>query len=279
MTDFRVKTGFFGHFKTEKLQRKLGVDAVMSLLRLWAFAADTRQDGDLAGMDADDIAMVAKWPGDSAAFVDALASIGWIDGESGAYVLHDWEEEQPFVAAAPERSDDAKVKAAIRWHKAGKHAAKPRDNCPLCQSMPTAMPPALHPASTLHADGNAPTPTPDPTPNPVPIPTPASAVADGLLTKPQFVELLADGVTTQPTKDAYDAFREVCPTRKELTAAIAELRAKGWDGVFDRGAYVVGAVKRRREAAQRAPPDPTNGGRVGYHRGSTDFEVGTHVFR
>jgi hypothetical protein len=43
------------------------------------------------------------------AFVQALASLGLLDGESGAYSVHDWQERNPWAAEADDRSDKARL--------------------------------------------------------------------------------------------------------------------------------------------------------------------------
>jgi hypothetical protein len=53
--DFRIRIGFFRHHKALKLVRRLGLEGLVALLRLWAYAAEFHTNGDLAGMTAEDI--------------------------------------------------------------------------------------------------------------------------------------------------------------------------------------------------------------------------------
>ena len=49
-SDYRIKIGFFRHYKTRKLEKCLGETGVLALLKLWEYAAEFRPDGDLSGM-------------------------------------------------------------------------------------------------------------------------------------------------------------------------------------------------------------------------------------
>ena len=60
-SDIRLSIGFLDHPKTVKLQRQLGEAGVLSLLRLWLWAAQNRPSGILIGMDEDDIEIAARW--------------------------------------------------------------------------------------------------------------------------------------------------------------------------------------------------------------------------
>lgn len=104
--DFRVKPGFFTHFKTGRLENALGYEGIVKLLRLWGWAAEHRPSGTLTGMTGDDIEFAVAWSGQKGSFVSALISIGWLDVmPDGVFCLHDWQEHNPWVAGAPLRSD------------------------------------------------------------------------------------------------------------------------------------------------------------------------------
>ncbi|MBQ9565621.1 MAG: hypothetical protein IJU98_08550 [Synergistaceae bacterium] len=104
--DFRVKTGFFTHFKTGRLESLLGYEGVVKLLRLWGWAAENRPSGILTGMTGEDVEFAVSWNGPKGGFVSALTQIGWLDVmEDGVFRLHDWQEHNPWVAASPLRSD------------------------------------------------------------------------------------------------------------------------------------------------------------------------------
>jgi hypothetical protein len=52
--DFRVSVDFFTHHKARKLQKRLGPVALLSLLKLWAYAAKMRPNGNLPGGETTD---------------------------------------------------------------------------------------------------------------------------------------------------------------------------------------------------------------------------------
>jgi len=104
-TDIRLSVGFWRHPKTVKLQRRLGLEAVRSLQILWLWAAENRPSGDLSGMDEEDLAIAADWLGETEKLVGALSSIGFLDGESGSYSLHGWQENNAWASGEPTRAD------------------------------------------------------------------------------------------------------------------------------------------------------------------------------
>lgn len=126
--DFRVSVGFMAHPKTHKLRRKAGDIAVLNLLQLWSFVAMNRPDGNLSGLDVDDIEIAAGWAGEPGAFVDTLSALGFLDGEPGAFRVHDWMDHNDYAAKAEERSAKAKKGAEAKW-------AKARESKPLAGSM------------------------------------------------------------------------------------------------------------------------------------------------
>lgn len=114
-SDIRISVCFPSHTKTKKLKRILGSAGVLSLITLWTYAAQNRPDGALTGMDNDDIAIAADWDGDEKEFLAVLEKIGWIEKQGGVYVLHDWAENNPWAAGAPERSKKAREAASKKW--------------------------------------------------------------------------------------------------------------------------------------------------------------------
>lgn len=102
-------------------------------------------------MDEIDISLEAGWEGDPKIFVDALVKARFLDSNgNGEYHIHDWEEHQPWVVHAKERSEIARRNALIRWSKEQ-----------YANGMQTAC--------DSHTDRNAPTPTPTPIPLKPPI--------------------------------------------------------------------------------------------------------------
>jgi len=118
--DFRLSIGFLDHPKTIKIQRQLGADGVLALLRLWNFAAQYKTDGILTGMDAEDIEIACKWNGIQGVLLSVFIQYKFVDekiDENGEkiYILHDWEDHQGFIIHAKERSEQAKKAIATRW--------------------------------------------------------------------------------------------------------------------------------------------------------------------
>jgi hypothetical protein len=115
--DIRLNTRLAEHPKTRKLERRLGAAACWALVKLFLWVGDSRPDGDLTGLSDEDLELAVNWSG-PAPLVPVLADVGFFDGESGNYRVHDWAEHQPFVSARPERVERAKAAARARWDRA-----------------------------------------------------------------------------------------------------------------------------------------------------------------
>jgi len=117
--DIRLMTSFPRHPKIRRLKMRLGAEAVLSLITLWLFARENRPDGKLTGMNEEDIELAAEWSGKPGALVEALADPDrpLLDLVDGVYVIHDWEENNPWAAGARERSEHARRAAKARWKK------------------------------------------------------------------------------------------------------------------------------------------------------------------
>ncbi len=125
--DIRISVGFPNHPKTVKLERRLGFQGIRSLLALWTWAAQNRPDGDLGGangrtttvrrpLDEEDIEIAAQWPGEPGLFVATLVALGWLDRTERGYLLHEWQQHNPWVAAATDRSDKARFSRMAKTH-------------------------------------------------------------------------------------------------------------------------------------------------------------------
>lgn len=139
--DARISTALPHHPKTVKLQRRLGPPGCWSLVCLFLWVAENRPDGNLQGMTAEDIEIAANWPGSAGDFVRTLAEVRFLDGQEGAYKIHDWAEHNPWAATRPQRAEAAKKAAAARW-KSKQAAVEPdaQRMRPACESHETAMP-------------------------------------------------------------------------------------------------------------------------------------------
>jgi hypothetical protein len=171
-TDIRLLLSFRHHPKTKKLKYMLGNDGVVSFIWLLMFAAESRPDGNLEGLDEIDIAMASDWEGDTSEFTEALAAIGFLEKSGDGFRINDWEQHNPWAANAQKRSAHARKAAKARWGiKYGnddpetetqrvtekRHALSIDEQC-------TEHEGAMRGASM----SNAPTPTPTPAPTPTP---------------------------------------------------------------------------------------------------------------
>jgi len=122
--DIRLATGFWQHPKVKKLEKRLGLKGVRSLQILWCWCAQNRPNGLLTGMDSEDIELAADWHGKAGAFFEQCMGV-WIEELDGVYVLHEWEEHNPWQvangelaqAAAEARREKARKAAQARWNK------------------------------------------------------------------------------------------------------------------------------------------------------------------
>ena len=193
--DIRLSIGFLDHPKTIKIQRTLGSDGILSLIRLWAFSAQYKPDGVLTGMDADDIEIASKWNGMQGALLTALLTHKWVDEKvdedgSKTYVLHDWEDHQGYVCHSEDRSKQAKRAAETRW--------KNKEKCSRnADSIEGAMP--------KDAKRNA------PSPNPLPNPSPNPKKKEDIIIPPKIEDVTAycqkrnNGIDPQAFIDHYEA--------------------------------------------------------------------------
>lgn len=116
--DIRLSLDFFDHPKSKKLKKRLGLEGVMALLKLWAWTAGNRPGGMLAGLDAEAVELAADWDGEEGAFVSTLLDLRLLDDIDGTFSIHDWEDHQAYASKSEERSSNAKKAAEARWSKA-----------------------------------------------------------------------------------------------------------------------------------------------------------------
>lgn len=133
--DARISTALPNHPKTKKLRRRLGDGGCWSLVCLFLWAAGNRWDGSLEDLTDEDIELAADWQGAAGAMVAALVDVGFLDGEPGRYVIHDWQDHNPWAASRGQRVEAARAAAAARWERRTNAIGK-------------------RPASDPHADGN-----------------------------------------------------------------------------------------------------------------------------
>lgn len=207
-SDIRIAVSFLDHKKTIKLQRRLGADGVLCLVRLWCYTAQNKPDGILSGMDAEDIEIAAKWNGEVGAFVSTLKEVEWLDHDE-IYSIHDWKEHNPYAFHAKSRQKQARKAAAARY-------AKPKSEH--AHSMQTAL---------LNTDGST-TPVPSPLPTPIPIPKDLDVrVWDRWKAYREEIR--------KPLKPAsiLAAQRKLAAFGSDQEATVEQSIANGWTGLFE----------------------------------------------
>jgi hypothetical protein len=171
--DARISTALPRHPKTVKLLRRLQERGGWALLCLFLWVAENRSDGNLEGLTGEDIEIAANWAGEPGAFISGLATVGFLDGEDGAFTVHDWAEHNPWAANRGRRIEAARAAASIRWER----AAQPTSHRIAEKGDATRMPVAYEPHANSNAD-SMPTTQPDPTqPNLTPKPSAAAAAS------------------------------------------------------------------------------------------------------
>ena len=108
-SDIRLSIGFFDHPKIIKLERQLGLEGVVALMRLWLWAAQNRPSGTLSGMDDEDIAIAARWNGEATAFKDVVTRLKLLDKVGDTYHIHDWQEHNTWQSDAENRSNASRL--------------------------------------------------------------------------------------------------------------------------------------------------------------------------
>ncbi len=114
-SDIRLQTSWYSNLKRKKLQNRLGGDGTTAFIDLLIYVGINNPDGILTGFDEEDIEMAAQWNGESGAFTSALIDLRFLDGKSGKYKIHDWEENNPWACGSKRRSQAARKANEVRW--------------------------------------------------------------------------------------------------------------------------------------------------------------------
>ena len=117
VTDARLSVGFPHHPKTQKLYRRLGAAGPWHFTVLILWCAQNKPDGDLEGMDDEDIEIAAAYPGETGELVSALVDIGFMKGAPTLRRINDWKAHQPWAATHDQRRKAAKIAVNARWEK------------------------------------------------------------------------------------------------------------------------------------------------------------------
>lgn len=117
-SDIRIDLYLPKHPKYKRLKRLLGESPMEYLVCFWCYVASYAPAGNLVGWICEDIEEAAEWRGEKGVFFKAMQDVGFLDETNDGYTPHDWEEHQPWVIKAPERTENAK--------KAGKASGEAR---------------------------------------------------------------------------------------------------------------------------------------------------------
>lgn len=246
-TDARISTGLPSHPKTKKLMRRLGAAGALACVYLFLWAAANRSDGDLSGMSDEDIELAVDWTGDEGAFVQAMESVGFLDGAEGERVIHDWHEHNPWAAGSEARSEKSRWAALCRRHGRQQAArmmpeyaerlqeARQPDaqaSQPHANGTPAALPDA---ASGMPLAGMGSAPSPIPIPSPIPTPTLEKPSSSAKPTDARFDRFWR----AYPRKVGKDAARKAFEKRKPddglLQAMVSAIERQGLEAKCKRG--------------------------------------------
>ena len=175
--DARIAVALPQHPKMKRLIYRLGVEAAWRLVCLWLWARQNRSDGNLEGLSDEDLELAVDWPASNGKLIEALATIGFLEGPEKKRRLHDWEDHQPWSAGENDRSKSSKWSALVRHH--GFEAAKAmmpdyyESHAEQCERYAKRTPKHANAcdASANASKNDAPSPSPSPSPSPIPTPT------------------------------------------------------------------------------------------------------------
>lgn len=102
------------HPKILKFKRRHGPGSWHDIIGLWIWVANDRPDGNLAGMDSEEIETAAEWRGTPGSMVQSMLDCGLLDGEAGNYRIHDWTDWAEYFSQAHNRQEDAHRKRVER---------------------------------------------------------------------------------------------------------------------------------------------------------------------
>ena len=179
--DIRLNVEFFRHPKTVKLKNRLDLDGVVSLIKLWMWAAKNRPEGLLSNLSIEDIEIAAEWQGKPGVLHGTLVTLRWLDTVTDegneTYALHDWRDHNEWAAGAVDRGDRARFSRMASTHPDlyARLAAEGRDYITRDEYLTLTkqqrdVDDSLTPVERRPTTVDAPlTPPPPPSPSPVPV--------------------------------------------------------------------------------------------------------------
>ena len=236
--DIRVAISFFHHRKTKRLAAKYGSDGVVSLLKLWAYAASFRSSGYLADMSYEDITTEADHRGDSSEFVRFLIDVKWIDETERGLYLHDWHIHNPWAAKHDERSDKGRFNRMGHTHPKLFKELQVQGYNAISKQEYDRLTKSKQPLSVGQLHSPAPAPAPAPAPEPNTTSPPAAPVSAAKVKKKSRDDsYVFPGIPEWIGKQEWDGYVEMRKKRSPLTdwgkhltvLDLEKLRAAGYD--------------------------------------------------
>lgn len=182
-TDIRIAIGLTSNPKVLKLMKRCGDRSFFCLISLWTWAAQNRPDGNLEGMDAEDVELSSKWTGAEGCFIGCLKDLRFIDQEpDGSFSIHDWAENNPWAAEAKERSEAARLSRLFRKNPGAAQMLKTQGRVGITpDEYQLYVRETKEERTKYDRTANPSTPAPVPVPAPDPEPTPKEVCTNTLL--------------------------------------------------------------------------------------------------
>ena len=260
MIDARIAVTLPGHPKTKKLIRRLGDGAAWKLICLFLWAASNRPNGDLSGLADDDIEIAVDWSGEEGAFIGALRAVGFVDGEPGAYQIHDWSEHNAWASGADLRSAKARWNAVKRHHgEAEADRQVPEWAEKRAAYSASSIASSIASSNAKDFSSNAPSPSPSPSPSLKPWPQSAAFTEPEVDATPSSPPLAFPTGPDPITARACELAGLLLQRGAKLTATNPEVRRWAADGVTDGEALqALEIAQQRRETKADPSPIPAN---------------------
>ena len=151
-SDIRLQTSWYSNLKRKKLQKRLGGDGVAAFIDLLIYVGVNQSDGDLSRFGGEDIEAMAQWEGTPGEFMATLLDLTFIEGDTGSYRLHDWEENNPWAAGAKRRTAAAIKANRVRWESEPDATSIRTASEPESLSDKTGVPPSVSVSPPIHSE-------------------------------------------------------------------------------------------------------------------------------
>ena len=126
-TWIKLYNNIWDHKKTFLLADKLKISEIYAaahLIKLWTWAIDNAQDGDLTDFPNNLIAKAISWTKNPDSFVDACIESGWLDRTSDDHlVIHDWNDYSDSLVRRRKYDTDRKRIEREKSHDVNKKSA------------------------------------------------------------------------------------------------------------------------------------------------------------